>query len=126
MNPLLRIAVLLISAATLPFAYAPEGVSWLILLSWGLFIWILHDLKPTAALMAGFWWGVISFGIALSWLWIIFDTMSLCLFGILACFPGMFAWLFAFARKRGLRGVQLALFAGLTWTALEFIRGELF
>ncbi len=126
MNPLLRIAVLLISAAILPLAYAPEGFTWLILLSWGLFIWALRDLKPTAALMAGFWWGVISFGIALSWLWIIFDTMALCLFGILACFPGLFAWVFAFAKKRSLSGVQFAIFAGLTWTALEFIRGELF
>lgn len=118
--------MLLISAAILPFAYAPSGCTWFILLSWGLFIWILHDLKPTAALMAGFWWGVISFGIALSWLWIIFDTMSLCLFGILACFPAAFAWVSALAIKRGLSGVQLAIFLGLTWTTLEFIRGELF
>lgn len=110
----------------MPFAFAPEGLSWLVHLSFAVLLVCLRDLKPAAAMLAGFWWGFVTFGIAVSWFWNIFGAMALGLFGILACFPAAFAWLNAHVIQRGWKGLGLALFIGVNWTTLEFIRGEIF
>ncbi len=126
MNPVARIALLLASAAALPFAFEPVGQSWILYFSFGALLFCLHELKPAAAMLAGFWWGFATFGIGASWFWNIFGPTALGLFGILACFPAAFGWLSAHATRRGWDGLPLALFIGINWTALEFIRGEIF
>ncbi len=77
-------------------------------------------------LIAGFGWGMLAFGTALSWIWNIFGPLSILLWGILAFFPAIFGWLVALAQQRGVKaGWPQALFIALAWTGTEFLRCEL-
>ena len=122
-----RILLLVASAVAYAFAFPPFGWWPLALLSVGVLAGFLYDYHARAVhgLMAGFVWGVLAFGIGLSWMWNIFGPLSLLLWGILAVFPSVFGWLVTAARQRQMKGWRLALFIALAWTGTEFVRCEL-
>jgi apolipoprotein N-acyltransferase len=122
-----RILLLLASAFAYAFAFPPFGWWPLAILSVGVLAGFLYDCHARAVhgLMAGFWWGMLTFGAGLSWMWNIFGPLSLLLWGILAVFPAVFGWLVALAWQRGMKGWRMALFIALAWTGTEFVRCEL-
>ncbi|MCF7787883.1 MAG: hypothetical protein K9N47_17315 [Prosthecobacter sp.] len=121
-----RILLLIVSAVAYAFAFPPFGWWPLALLSVGVLAGFLHKARPLHGLIAGFWWGMISFGTGLSWIYEIFGPFSILLWGLLAVFPAIFGGLVCLAQKHGVKsGWRLALFTALAWTGTEFIRCEL-
>lgn len=120
-----RIVLLMAAAVAYAFAFPPFGWWPLALLSVGVLLGFLHDVRPRHGLTAGFGWGMLAFGTGLSWMWNIFGPLSLLLWSILAVFPALFGGLVSLAAQRGMKGWQLALFIALAWTGTEFVRCEL-
>ena len=121
-----RIALIVVSALTFPLAFAPQEHAWVLVVAWPAFLVALNGLRPAAARGAGFVWGLIAFGLGVSWFWNIFGAQSLSLFAILAIFPALFGGSMSLASRKGLQGMMLAAFSAVAWTSLEFVRCELF
>ncbi len=121
----LRIAVVIASAVAYALSFPPVGLGPLVLVALGGLIWALKGCSQGMAFVCGLVWGVLAFGIGLSWFWNIFHVMALPLWGVLALFSAVFGALVALGRQRGLHGVKLALYIALAWTGTEFLRCEL-
>ncbi len=121
----LRIAVVIASAVAYALSFPPVGLGPLVLVAVGGLIWALKGCSQGMAFVCGLVWGVLAFGIGLSWFWNIFHVMALPLWGVLALFPAVFGALVALARQRGLQGVKLALYIALAWTGTDFVRCEI-
>lgn len=107
-------------------AFPPIELFWLMPLALALLFWALQDNPPAHALTGGFAHGLIAYGMGASWLWNLFGSMSLALFGILATFHALFGLGFALLNQR-LRNRPIAPFAiAALWTLLEYTRAELF
>lgn len=121
-----RILLLMVSAVAYAFAFPPFGWWPLALLSVGILAGFLYHARPMHGLIAGYWWGMLTFGTGLSWVWDIFGTFSILLWGLLAVFPAGFGWLVCMSQQRGIKaGWPLAFFTALAWTGTEFVRCEL-
>ncbi|MCB1225071.1 MAG: hypothetical protein KDK99_04600 [Verrucomicrobiales bacterium] len=107
-------------------SFPPMDVPVLMPVALLLLVWVVVRLPPTLATVAGFWQGLVGYGIAASWFWEIFHVASLGLVGILAVFHGLFGWVVArwFGPGRPLEVRILGV--ACAWTTLEFLRGELF
>jgi len=121
----LRIAVLIASAVAYALSFPPVGLGPLVLVAMGGLIWALKGCSQGMAFVWGLVWGVLAFGVGLSWFSNIFHVMALPLWGVLALFPAVFGALVALSRQRGLQGVKLAIYIALAWTGTEFVRCEL-
>ena len=126
MKPATRLLLLIASALAFALAFPPLGHSWILLGVWPAFLIALRGLRPSFARGAGFLWGLVAFGAGVSWFWNIFEARCIPLFAILAIFPALFAGLLAWAEKKGVSGAHFAVFAAIAWSALEFVRGEIF
>lgn len=124
MSSVLRLILLVTSAAAYALSFPPTGFGALILVAMAVLMIALNDCHPRQAFMRGLAWGALAFGIGLPWFWNLFNVFCLLLWLILALFPALFAAVFAWGKSRGLRGGRLAVFAALAWTSTEFVRCE--
>jgi len=102
------------------------GLRWVVLPALAGLLWILRGEQGTRARTLGFLFGLASFGAGLSWLYHIFGVLFVVLMFVLAAFPALFAEMQSRAERHGMGGLRFAAFTACNWTALEFIRAELF
>jgi apolipoprotein N-acyltransferase len=121
-----RCLLSVISAAVFAGAFPSLGWRWLVVPGLlGLLI-ALDGQKGTRARTIGFLHGMTVYALGLSWLMEIFGTLAVMLWAVLAAFTVLFAEFQSRAATRGVTGWKWVVFTALNWTALEFIRAELF
>lgn len=106
-------------------AFPPVGFRpWAFIALLGLMI-VLKNLAPDNARRAGFLFGVVAYGSAVSWLWTMFGSLALALWGFLALDLMLFAWGSAeFQQRQWHPAIKVVATASL-WTTIEFVRCEL-
>ncbi len=122
----------------LPLGFAPFNAWPLVILAPALLFLLIHNTTPKRALLRGWLFGLGSFGLGVSWVYVaIHDfgntgavlaallTFIFCAF--LALYPALFAWLSARLRQRfGIALIaQLLLLLPLLWALSEWLRGWL-
>jgi apolipoprotein N-acyltransferase len=116
----------LVGATALSFhiSYAVPSLSCLVVV----YAYCLTALSglPTAraCFRYGFLAGLLTFGPQLFWFWQIFGPTAICLWAVLSFFSG--CYVFFVRRGQATFPRLLWLIAPITWTALEFFRGELY
>lgn len=123
-----RFLWVLISAVTFAVSFPP-------IVKWGgatafaslvLLLQALRGVEARTARALGFLWGMVAYGISLSWFWNLFPIFSIALWAVLALFVACFAWMQSLADRRGIAGWRWVVFAAVNWSGWEFIRAELF
>lgn len=105
------------------FSIAP---SLLIVLSLFVLFVSLRGLRFVNAFRLGVLYGMVLYGVSLSWIWAIFSAPAIALWLIIALFPGLACGFIAVAQQHGARAWWLSLYAALVWTGLEYFRCEWF
>lgn len=134
MNPKLHIpanlparsALAIISGLCLALAFPPLGWGWLVVPGMAGLLLALHGQSGGRARLLGLLHGLTAYGVSLSWLLKIFGPVAVILWGVLSIFTVLFAAMQGSANLRGINGWKLALFTAINWSALEFIRAEIF
>ncbi len=121
-----RCCLALVSGTVYTGAFPPLDWGWMVILGIAGLLLAIRGESGSRARLIGFLHGLAVFGISLSWLWNIFGTVAILLWGILALFTALFADMQIRAAARGFRGYGLAFFTAANWCAFEFIRAEIF
>ncbi|GAA5125493.1 hypothetical protein JIN84_14205 [Luteolibacter yonseiensis] len=121
-----RCTLSVISGAVFASAFPAIGWRWLVLPGLVGLLIALDGEKGTRARTIGFLHGMAVYASGLTWLMEIFGTMAVMLWAVLAGFSVLFAEFQSRAAIRGITGWKWAAFTALNWSALEFIRAELF
>ena len=122
----LRCVLAIISGLIFALAFPPLGWGWLVLPGIAGLLLALHGQSGGRARLLGLLHGLTVFGIGLSWVLKIFGPVAFILWCVLAVFTVLFAQIQGSANLRGITGWKLALFTAINWSALEFIRAEIF
>lgn len=133
-QPLRGDALALIAGLLLPLALAPLAWRPLALLSPALWLWTLLDATPRRAAWRGLLFGLGSFGLGVSWVFVsihlyghapvvLAALLTLLFVAAMALYPTLLAWLLAHL-SRHVPGAALTLFP-LLWVAIEWLRGWL-
>lgn len=122
----------LIAGSLLPLALAPLSWRPLALLSLALWLWTLTNLSANRAAWRGLLFGLGSFGLGVSWVYVsihlyghapavLAALLTLLFVIVLALFPALLAWLLT---RFGIyfRAAPVTLFP-LLWVAMEWLRG---
>ncbi len=117
---------LILSAAGYAASFPPFGYWWLMPLAMALFFLSLKGLQPRPAFVAGFAHGLVTYALALPWMWLVFGPIAAMLWGILATFHALFALASSVCAPRLHSDLHRALWLALAWTAFEYIRAEVF
>ena len=112
---------LMVAAAFPRLAWWP-----LILLAWPLLFIALRGAGFRHGRFLGLVHGLVCYGVGLSWLVNIFHQAALALWLILAIFSWLAGALIGWVSLRHARCLWLPWYAALVWSALEFVRAELF
>jgi len=107
-------------------AFPPLDWGWLVLPGIAGLLFALHGESGSRARMIGLLHGLAVFGIGLSWILNLFGPVAFALWCVLAVFTVLFAQIQGSASLRGITGWKLAIFTAINWSALEFIRAEIF
>ena len=121
-----RCGLALFSGLLYALAYPPLGWGWLVVPALVILLVALRDLHGTRARGIGFLHGMMAFAVSLSWLFLVFDWVSVILWCVLAGFTALFAEMQSRAGLRGITDWKLVVFTVLNWCGWEFIRAELF
>ena len=121
-----RSALAIISGLCLAMAFPPVGWGWLVVPGIVGLLLALHGQSGGKARLLGLLHGLTAYGVSLSWLLKIFGPIAIVLWGVLSIFTVLFAAMQGSANLRGITGWKLALFTAINWSALEFIRAEIF
>lgn len=121
-----RCLLAVVSGALFAGAFPGIGWRWLVVPGLAVLLAALDGQKGTRARTIGFLHGMTVFAFGLSWLFEIFGTLAVTLWAVLAAFTAVFAEFQSRAAARGLAGWKWVVFTALNWSALEFIRAELF
>ena len=106
-------------------AFPPVGFRpWACIALIGLML-VLKELGPANARRAGFLFGFVAYGSAVSWLWTMFGPLALALWGFLALGLMLFAWGSAVFQQRSWHPAVKVVATASLWTAIEFSRCEL-
>ena len=105
--------------------FPPLGFAILLPLCVAVFLVLLSGLEIKWAFRLAFLYGLAWFAADVFWFTNIFGTAAISLWAIMAFFPGFFAGLFVWMRKR-LPHIPLCLLAAILWTGVEYYRSELF
>ncbi len=119
--PALFILLGLVQALCFP----PVGLAFLLPLCVAAFVLLLTGLEIKWAFRLGLLYGVAWCAADLFWFANIFGTAAISLWVIIAFFPGFFAGLFVWIRKR-LPQIPVWLLAPILWTGVEYFRSEPF
>ncbi|MEZ5324443.1 MAG: nitrilase-related carbon-nitrogen hydrolase [Verrucomicrobiales bacterium] len=118
----------LVVLAPLPgtLAFAPYYVWWVMpLMSWMLLVGI-REMSPRTAFLAGLVNGTLLFAVTMSWLWNLFDVLSIVLWMILGGFTGIFSYFYRVGSLQFQNALGTSVFAALLWTGVEHFRSEVF
>lgn len=126
MRTLPRIALSILSGLSAAAAFPPVGWWPLALVAWGLMFAALRGAGFKAGFHLGLLQGVVFYGVAVSWLWNLFQHASIGLWFILALFGAAAGCLIGGVSKRTPALKWLPLLAAALWAALEFYRAEWF
>lgn len=107
-------------------AFPPFGWGWLLFPGTAGLLFALHGESGSRARLLGMLHGLAAFGIGLSWVLNLFGPIAFILWCVLAIFTVLFAQIQGSLYLRGVTGWKLALFTAINWSALEFIRAEIF
>lgn len=122
-----RILIVLVSAALPAVMWSlpmNPGVGMLLSLV-GFFI-ATRDCSVAMAWRLGLLYGIVLYGISLSWLWEIFSSMSVLLWLMLGLFHGVIAGLTTWARRHVTSVMIFIPGSAALWTAIEYYRCEWF
>jgi len=119
-------ALALVSGLIYALSFPPFGLRWMVLPSLCGLLMALRNPQRKRVWPIGFLYGMAAYSLSLSWMFHLFGTAAIALWGILAIFTAFFAEMQVCATRRGLPGWLLILFTALNWSACEFIRAELF
>lgn len=122
----MRCALAVISGMVLAMAFPPVDWGWLVLPGMAGLLLALHGQSGGRARFLGLLHGITAYGIGLSWVLKLFGPVAIILWCVLAFFTVLFAQIQGAANLRGITGWKFALFTAINWTALEFIRAEIF
>ncbi len=121
-----RCVLAVVSGLTYALAFPPLDWGWLVFPGIGGLLVSLHKQTGTNARMIGFLHAVSAYGFGLSWVLNLFGPIAFALWCVLGVFTVLFAQIQGSAHVRGVSGWKLALFTAINWSALEFIRAEIF
>ncbi len=107
-------------------AFPPLAWGWLVIPGIAGLLVALHGECGSRARMIGLLHGVTAYGVGLSWVLNLFGPIAIALWCVLAIFTVIFAQFQGSAHLRGITGWKLALFTAINWSALEFVRAEIF
>lgn len=107
-------------------SFPPLGWRWLMIPALCGLLHALQNTTNTEARRYGFFYGLIAYGISLSWFWNIFGGFSLALFGLLALFMALFSWMYASLQRNFASPRLLGIMTASAWTTVEFFRSEHF
>ncbi len=122
----LRCALAAISGLFVALAFPPLGWGWLVLPGIAGLLLALQGQSGGRARFLGLLHGLTAYAIGLSWILNIFGPIALILWGVLTIFTVIFAQIQGSLHLRGITGWKFALFTAINWSALEFIRAEIF
>ena len=125
-NFALRCALAIVSGLLIALAFPPVAWGWLVVPGFAGLLLALHGQVGGRARLLGFLHGLTAYGIGLAWVLNIFGPIAFILWCVLAVFTVLFAQLQGCANLRGITGWKLAAFTAVNWSALEFIRAEIF
>ena len=121
-----QIALVFLSAAILPFCFAPFGWWPLLLLVFVPLFLATTSTTPRRAFYFGMLQGIIGYGATLCWFFHIFAAGAISLFALMALFTALFCLLFNIFSKQTKSAILKVFLAATLWTAIEFYRSELF
>lgn len=121
-----RCGLAIFSGAIYAGAFPPLDWGWMVIPGVAGLLIALRGQSGSRARLIGFLHGLAAYGISLSWLLKLFGPVAFILWCVLAVFTAIFAGIQGSAHTRGIIGWKLALFTALNWSALEFIRAEIF
>ena len=115
-----------VSGLVYSFAYPPFDFGYLVFVGLLGFLICLKGVSGTQARWLGLVFGMVVFGVSLSWVWNIFQGVAVVLWAVLAMFIVLFADMQGRAVRRGVTGWKLIAFTAINWSACEFLRAEVF
>jgi apolipoprotein N-acyltransferase len=122
----LRIIFLVLSSAMTVMVFPPAGIWWMGLLAWFPLLWALHGVSPRLGFRLGLGWGVLTYGVTLSWLWTVFGVPAVGLWLLLGCFVGLFGMVYGRLTTERRKALWPGLLAAVVWVGIEYFRGEVF
>ena len=117
-----QISLTILSAVLSVLVFAPFDQPVLALISWVPFLWALHTCTSRSAFYLGLLHGLLLYGTTLSWMWGLFGSFSIALWGMLALYSAGFAMI---VQKFHRRSYLLAALISMSWVGLEYFRSEL-
>ena len=115
-----------VSGLCYALAFPPIGWGWLVVPGIAGLLLALHGQSGGRTRLLGFLHGITAYGIGLSWVLKLFGPIAFALWCVLTFFTVIFAQIQGGTNLRGITGWKLALFTAANWSALEFIRAEIF
>ena len=117
-----RILLTLLSAVLVILVFPSIGWWWLAPVAWVPFFMAIRETRGRVAFRLGVLHGFVSYGVTLSWMFSIFQTLAPALWLMLALFTGVFALAAQSAQRWRWSPAVLAIL----WTGIEYYRAELF
>jgi apolipoprotein N-acyltransferase len=117
--------MLIASAGLFPLAFPQYGWWPVILLSLGLLLAVVRDVRAGFAFFCGLLHGFLAYGIALYWMWNIFSVFALVMFLLMGFFTALFCLFFNWSVRYMKSPFWHVLLAAVFWTALEYFRSEI-
>ena len=121
-----RCVLSVVSGLCYALAFPPLDWGWLVFPGIAGLLVALQGQSAGRARLLGLLHGLVVFGTGLQWLLNIFGQGAFILWCVMAVFTVLFAQIQGCASLRGISGWKLALFTAINWSALEFIRAEVF
>lgn len=121
-----RCGLAIVSGLLYALAFPPLGWGWMVFPGTAGLLFSLQGESGGRARLLGLLHGLATYAAGLTWVMKIFGPVALILWCVLALFTAVFAGIQGGAHVRGITGWRLALFTAINWSALEFIRAEIF
>jgi apolipoprotein N-acyltransferase len=122
----IRFLLALLSGALAVLAFPPVSWSPMIFIAWPILFFAIRGAGFRDGTRLGFVHGMAFFGIGASWLFNIFGTVAIALWGVLALFTALTCGAIGWVSKLHPRAWWLPLYATAAWVAVEYFRCEWF
>lgn len=106
--------------------FPPVEIWWMGLLAWFPLLLALQGASAKIGFRLGLLWGVLTYGVTLSWLWTLFGVMAIPLWIMLASFIGIFGLAYGRLTTEKRTALWPGLLAAVLWVGVEYFRSEIF